>query len=205
MKKGEATKQHLLELAKAEFLKKGYSEASVRNIAKTAGLTTGAVFRYFPDKAALFDALVSEAADTLMNQFKAAQDAHFDLIPEEKTTESIELSTDYLNHFINYIYDNFDAFKLVICCSEGTRYANYIHDLVELEVSQTEVYYEKLRQLGKLEGSISHDLHHMITSAYFTAVFETVAHDMDRERAIEYVNELAAFFNYGWNGLLRLI
>ena len=205
MQKGEATKQHLLELAIAEFLKKGYSEASVRNIAKTAGLTTGAVFRYFPDKVALFDALVSDAADTLMNQFKAAQDAHFDLIPEEKTTESLDLSTEYLNHFINYIYDNFDAFKLVICCSEGTRYANYIHDLVELEVSQTEVYYEKLRQLGKLEGSISHDLHHMITSAYFTAVFETVAHDMDRERAIEYVNELAAFFNYGWNGLLRLI
>ena len=205
MQKGEATKQHLLELAKTEFLKKGYSEASVRNIAKTAGLTTGAVFRYFPDKVALFDALVSDAADTLMNQFKTAQDAHFDLIPEEKTTESLDLSTEYLDHFINYIYDNFDAFKLVICCSEGTRYANYIHDLVELEVSQTEVYYEKLRQLGKLEGSISHDLHHMITSAYFTAVFETVAHDMDRERAIEYVNELAAFFNHGWNGLLRLV
>ena len=205
MQKGEATKQHLLELAKAEFLKTGYSEASLRNIAKTAGLTTGAVFLYFPDKIALFAALVSDAADTLMNQFKAAQDAHFDLIPEEKTTESLDLSTEYLNHFINYIYDNFDAFKLVICCSEGTRYANYIHDLVELEVSQTEVYYEKLRQLGKLEGSISHDLHHMIASAYFTAVFETVAHDMDRERAIEYVNELAAFFNHGWNGLLRLV
>lgn len=43
----------------------------------------------------------------------------------------------------------------------------------------------------------------MITSAYFTAVFETVAHDMTREQAIDYVNELAAFFNYGWNGLLR--
>ena len=205
MQKGEATKQHLLELAKAEFLKKDIAKHQFVILPKTAGLTTGAVFRYFPDKVALFDALVSDAADTLMNQFKAAQDAHFDLIPEEKTTESLDLSTEYLNHFINYIYDNFDAFKLVICCSEGTRYANYIHDLVELEVSQTEVYYEKLRQLGKLEGSISHDLHHMITSAYFTAVFETVAHDMDRERAIEYVNELAAFFNHGWNGLLRLV
>lgn len=204
MQKGEATKQHLLELAKAEFLKKGYSEASVRNIAKTAGLTTGAVFRYYPDKDALFDALVSEAADTLVNQFKAAQDAHFDLIPEDKVAQSRELSTEYLNHFINFIYDNFDAFKLVICCSEGTRYANYIHDLVELEVSQTEVYYEHLRQLGKLEGTVSRELHHMITSAYFTAVFETVAHDMTREHAIQYVNELATFFNCGWEGMLRL-
>lgn len=204
MLKGEATKRHLLELAKDEFLKKGYSEASVRNIAKTAGLTTGAIFRYYPDKAALFDALVAEAADNLMAQFKAAQEAHYDLIPAEKTTKSRELSTDYLNYFINYIYDHFDAFKLVVCCAEGTRYANYIHDLVELEVAQTELYYDKLRQLGKLEGTVSHDLHHMITSAYFTAVFETVAHDMDRERAIEYVNEIAAFFNHGWNGLLRL-
>lgn len=203
MQKGEATKQQLLELAKAEFLEKGYNRASVRNIAKTAGLTTGAVFRYYPDKAALFDALVAEAADTLVNQFKAAQEAHYDLIPAEKTSESTELSTNHLNYFINYIYDNFDAFKLVICCSEGTRYANYIHELVELEVTQTENYYEKLRQLGKLEGTVSHDLHHMITSAYFTAVFETVAHDMDRTRAIEYVNEIAAFFNYGWNGILR--
>lgn len=204
MLKGEATKRHLLELARDEFLKKGYSEASVRNIAKTAGLTTGAIFRYYPDKAALFDALVAEAADNLMAQFKAAQEAHYDLIPAEKTTKSRELSTDYLNYFINYIYDHFDAFKLVVCCAEGTRYANYIHDLVELEVAQTELYYDKLRQLGKLEGTVSHDLHHMITSAYFTAVFETVAHDMDRERAIEYVNEIAAFFNHGWNGLLRL-
>ena len=150
MLKGEATKQQLLELAKAEFLEKGYNKASVRNIAKTAGLTTGAVFRYYPDKAALFDALVAEAADTLVNQFKAAEEAHYDLIPAEKTSESTELSTNYLNYFINYIYDNFDAFKLVICFSEGTRYANYIHELVELEVTQTEDYYEKLPQLGKL-------------------------------------------------------
>ena len=164
MLKGEATKRHLLELARDEFLKKGYSEASVRNIAKTAGLTTGAIFRYYPDKAALFDALVAEAADNLMAQFKAAQEAHYDLIPAEKTTKSRELSTDYLNYFINYIYDHFDAFKLVVCCAEGTRYANYIHDLVELEVAQTELYYDKLRQLGKLEGTVSHDLHHMITS-----------------------------------------
>ena len=204
MQKGEATKQHLLELAKAEFLKKGYSEASVRNIAKTAGLTTGAVFRYYPDKAALFDALVSEAADTLMNQFKAAQDAHFDLIPEDKVAQSRELSTGYLNHFINFIYNNFDAFKLVICCSEGTKYSSYIHELVEIEVVQTELYYDRLRQLGKLEGTVSRELHHMITSAYFTAVFETVAHDMTREHAIQYVNELATFFNCGWEGMLRL-
>lgn len=198
------TQRKILEAGKREFLAKGFKDASLRGIVKEAGFTQGAFYGYYPDKAALFDTLVSEAADTLMEQFKAAQQAHYDLIPGEKTAQSRELSTDYLNHFINYIYDNFDAFKLVICCSEGTRYANYVHELVELEVSQTEEYYQQLRRLGRVEGTVSHDLHHMITSAYFTAVFETVAHDMTREQAIGYVNELAVFFNCGWDGLLRL-
>ena len=198
------TQKKILDVGKKEFLAKGFKDASLRGIVKEAGFTQGAFYGYYPDKAALFEALVSDAADGLMDQFKAAQQAHYDLIPEDKTEQCRDLSTDYLNYFINYIYDNFDAFKLVVCCSEGTKYASYIHDLVEIEVAQTEDYYNQLRKLGKVEGSISHELHHMITSAYFTAVFETVAHDMTREHAIEYVNELATFFNCGWDGLLRL-
>lgn len=197
------TQKKMLEVGKKEFLAKGFKDASLRGIVKEAGFTQGAFYGYYPDKAALFEALVSDAADGLVEQFKTAQNAHYDLIQDDRTAQCRDLSTDYLNHFINYIYDNFDAFKLVVCCSEGTKYANYIHNLVEIEVAQTEDYYQRLRQLGKLEGTVSHDLHHMITSAYFTAVFETVAHDMTRERAIEYVNELAVFFNSGWNGLLR--
>lgn len=199
-----ATQQKILEVGKREFLAKGFKDASLRKIVAEAGFTKGAFYGYYPDKAALFEALVSEAADVLTEQFRAAQDAHFDLIPENKTSESRELSTKYLLHFVNYIYDYFEEFKLVLCCSEGTKYENYIHELVELEVSRTEKYYAILKEKGKIIGSVSHDLHHMITSAYFTAAFETIVHDMTREQAIKYVEELAVFFNSGWEGLLRL-
>ena len=197
------TQKRILEVGKREFLEKGFKDASLRAIVKEAGFTKGAFYGYYNSKEALFDALVAPAADELITQFKQAQQAHYELVTADKAEQSQDLSTSYLNYFINYIYDHFDAFKLVICCSEGTRYANYIHELVELEVDQTEDYYQQLRQLGKLEGTVNRDLHHMITSAYFTAVFETVAHDMTREQAIGYVNELAVFFNCGWSGLLR--
>lgn len=199
-----ATQQKILEVGKREFLAKGFKDASLRKIVAEAGFTKGAFYGYYPDKAALFEALVSEAADGLIEQFKAAQDAHFDLIPENKTSQSRELSTKYLLHFVNYIYDYFEEFKLVLCCSEGTKYEDYVHELVELEVSCTEKYYAILKEKGKITGSVSHDLHHMITSAYFTAAFETIVHDMSREQAIGYVKELAIFFNSGWEGLLRL-
>ena len=199
-----ATQQKILEVGKREFLAKGFKDASLRKIVAEAGFTKGAFYGYYPDKAALFEALVSEAADGLTEQFRAAQDAHFNLIPENKTSESRELSTKYLLHFVNYIYDYFEEFKLVLCCSEGTKYEDYVHELVELEVSRTEKYYAILKEKGKIIGRVSHDLHHMITSAYFTAAFETVVHDMTREQAIEYVEELAVFFNSGWEGLLQL-
>ena len=49
-------------------------------------------------------------------------------------------------------------------------------------------------------------LHHMITSAYFTAVCETIVHDMPKEEAMRYIEELAKVFSAlagkacsGWN------
>lgn len=198
------TQRKILEVGKKEFLAKGFKDASLRKIVADAGFTKGAFYGYYLDKAALFEALVSSAADGLVDMFKAAQDAHFDLIPTGNIAKSRELSTEYLRHFLNYVYDNFDEFKLVICCSEGTKYANYIHELVELEVKRAEKYYALLREKNKLQGSVSHELHHMITSAYFTAAFETVVYDMSREKAMGYIEELAAFFNSGWEGILKL-
>ena len=198
------TRERIREVGKKEFLSKGFKDASLNHIVAEAGFTKGAFYGYYPDKAALFEDLVSEAADGLLEQFKQAQDAHFDLIPADKTADSRALSTEYLRVFIAYVYEHFDSFKLVLCCSDGTKYENYVNELVELEVSRSEQYYALLRERGKLEGSVSCDLHHMITSAYFTAAFETVVHDMPREKALAYIEELAAFFNAGWDGILRL-
>ena len=199
-----STQEKIREVGKKEFLSKGFQDASLNHIVAEAGFTKGAFYGYYPDKAALFEDLVSEAADGLLERFRMAQDAHFDLIPAGKTAQSRELSTEYLLAFVAYIYDHFDAFKLVLCCSAGTKYSNYINELVEMETTRSEEYCSLLRENGMLEGTVSQELNHMITSAYFTAVFETVMHDMPRKKAEDYVKELAAFFNAGWSGLLRL-
>ena len=197
------TQQKIIEVGKREFLAKGFKSASLRAIVREAGFTQGAFYGYYQSKADLFDAIVSPAADGLLDQFRKAQEAHFDLIPKGEAASSRQLSTEYLDAFLDFVYDNFDVFKLVLCCSEGTRYETYVHDLVELDVERTQRFYEELRQAGRLEGEVSIELHHMITSAYFTAVFETVVHDMGRDKAKRYVAELAQFFNSGWEGLLR--
>ena len=116
----------------------------------------------------------------------------------------LALSTQHLHELVTFMYAHFDAFKLILCRAEGTRYASFLEELVELEVECSEEYYALLRKSGKLSGSMTRQLHHMITRAYFTAVCETIVHDMPREEAMKYVEELAIFFHSGWSGLLRL-
>ena len=101
----------------------------MNKIVAEAGFTKGAFYGYYPDKAALFEDIVGEAAKGLLEQFKAAQAAHFDLVSEEKTKDSLKLSTEYLRVFVEYMYAHFDAFKLILCRAEGTRYANFSGEL----------------------------------------------------------------------------
>lgn len=55
-KKAEETQRNILLTAKRHFLSDGLTGASLRNIVKDAGLTTGAFYKYYPTKEALFDA-----------------------------------------------------------------------------------------------------------------------------------------------------
>ena len=65
----EETVKQVLEAASAEFVEWGYDRAVVSNIARRAGLTTGAVYPRWPDKRDLMAA----ALDRLLEQLLAEQ------------------------------------------------------------------------------------------------------------------------------------
>ena len=70
----------------AEFLDKGFQGASLRQIVKNAGVTTGAFYGYFSSKEALFASIVEPHAAALMGKFMAAQTSFAEL-PEEQQPE----------------------------------------------------------------------------------------------------------------------
>ena len=57
-KESMTTLENIHKAAKEEFLEKGFKGASLRNIVKTAGMTTGAFYGYYGSKEELFSALV---------------------------------------------------------------------------------------------------------------------------------------------------
>jgi Transcriptional regulator len=62
--KNNSSKEHILECAKRCFAEKGYSETTIRLIAKEAGISPGTIYLYFKGKKELFQALdIPEAAN----------------------------------------------------------------------------------------------------------------------------------------------
>lgn len=200
----ESTQARILEAGKAEFLRKGFKNASLRSIAREAGVTTGAIYGYYPDKAALFDALVSEPANQLRDWYTSIQ-REFDAFPaDHKEKQMRGYTSQALEEFIRYVYRHFDAFKLVVCCSAGTEYEHYIDGLLEIEAEYTRRFIEALRGLGHEIPAIDDDMSHILSSAFYYGIFETVAHDMPEERALQYIHILDRFYSAGWDTILGL-
>jgi AcrR family transcriptional regulator len=66
------TRRKVLDAARALFTERGYEAATIRDIARYAGMSTGAVFANFQDKADLFEAILMEDAERVAELMRDA-------------------------------------------------------------------------------------------------------------------------------------
>ncbi len=193
-----ATLEKIQQAALTEFLNKGFLSASLRQIVKNAGVTTGAFYGYFSCKEALFASIVEPHAAALMGRFMEAQTS-FAGRPEAEQPEHMgEDSESCLDWMVDYICQNREPVKLLLCRAEGTGYESFVHNMVEVEVEYTLRYMEVLRRLGRRVPTLSRSLCHIIASGMFNGLFEVVIHDMPYEQALRDVKQLRAFYTAGW-------
>jgi len=193
-----ATLEKIQQAALTEFLDKGFLSASLRQIVKNAGVTTGAFYGYFSCKEALFASIVEPHAAALMGRFMEAQTS-FAGRPEAEQPEHMgEDSESCLDWMVDYICQNREPVKLLLCRAEGTGYESFVHNMVEVEVEYTLRYMEVLRRLGRRVPTLSRSMCHIIASGMFNGLFEVVIHDMPYEQALRDVKQLRAFYTAGW-------
>ena len=175
----------------------------MRVIARRAGVTTGAIYGYYSDKAALFDAIVTEPAEALYEKFLNAVNRFEALSPEDQYEKVDDVAINELDTLLNILYENHDAFMLVFSCSSGTRWEGYLDLLIKIEEDSSRDFLLRMKEAGQDIPYISNRMIHMIASAYFNAFAEVILHDMPRDEATEYIGKLSDFFTAGWMKLLN--
>ena len=198
----KTTLDAILTAAKDEFLDKGFKSASLRRIVKNAGVTTGAFYGYYKSKEELFNALVDEPYNTFLGMYKETQENFTQLSPEEQKINMGVQSGECMNRMMKYAYEHKDSFRLLLCCADGTKYENMVHDMVQIEVDATHAFAGVMEKMGYPKYTVDPVLEHMLVSGLFSAFFEVIIHDIPYENAVKYLHELRDFHTAGWQKIM---
>ena len=196
--KSLSTLERIHQAAKAEFLENGFQSASLRNIVKSVGMTTGAFYGYYKSKEELFETLVGKHYEYIINRFKAAQQ-EFAELPHDRQPEVLSgISGLCMYDMLHYAYEHLEECKLILCCSEGTRFSGLIDDMVDIETDATHAYLKVLGELGRPSPKIDLRLEHILITGMFHTFFELIIHEMPMPDAENYLRDMRAFYTAGW-------
>lgn len=194
----EGVYEKVYECAKKEFLNKGFKDASLRNIAQEAGTSTGSIYTRFHNKEGLFHAMVYPVVEELKEWFLRMQESFHQLDADYQKENMFYYSGTEAERLVSYIYDHYDVFKLLLECSEGTEFSDFLNQLVEIEMEYTVKYMDATKDDALKNERITTEFLHIVTSAYFSGIFEMVRHDMKREDGMLYAKQLREFYYAGF-------
>lgn len=200
----EATKDKILQSAKAEFLENGFTNASLRTIAANAGLTTGAMYRHFKDKDTLFCALVDEAIEkTVAIVSEGSVENHETLENPVGEAHSKDEQREVLE-FIDFIYQNFDAFTLLLTKSAGSTHQNFMDEVSDMYTNILLKTIHWMKEKYNVTKPIDDMSIHILANATINSFAEIVLHKMDKEEALIFIGNIMEFFHFGFMHMLGL-
>ena len=191
------TRAKILRAAKQEFFTNGFADTNVRAIAEKAGVTTGALYNLFDNKDGIFEALVSGVFDEFLDIV-----THHDIFDAENfgmKTSDLSAITELSQHrflkMVDFFYDNWDAMKLIVCCSKGSSYERIFDKAIDLIDRETLRW---LKQDGvKMSRRIRFFIHVMVTS-HFENLKEIFYHNLKKSEAVEYILDFNVYHCAGW-------
>ncbi|SEP55223.1 transcriptional regulator, TetR family [Lachnospiraceae bacterium NE2001] len=219
MENEKETKKKLLECAMKEFSEKGYMKASIRNICKEAGVTTGALYFFFKDKEDLFGNLVG---GPLMKLEKLIDD-HFseEIVATQKVTkessgkgvtvadlaaaQGFEDDTEIAKVVVKYLFQEKEAFDLLLTKSQGSIYETVVDKIVDkVEDHYTMMYvamkgYKSKRELTKEDKFIIHWMSHDQIDIFL----HLVTHCKNVKEAESQMSNMMAYMIGGWFGVIN--
>lgn len=186
-----------------EFLEKGYEGASIRSIGARAGMTSAGLYRHYADKEAMFEAMVQPLVDEMKRWLKNHTNKKYDIVEGDLSQENI-FGESFVDLIRDVILPRRDEFILLMTCSGGTKYENFIHDLTEENQKEFLDALKYLKKKGYPVKVVTEEELHMLLSAYLTACFEPIIHDYDEASIEKYLNIIQEFFMPGWMRIMGI-
>lgn len=191
----------ILDSARTEFLTSGFEKASLKTICEGAGVTTGALYKRYKGKEDLFCAVVEQTVEGLYEVAHARGDKDPAAMSDQELIKAWDMDGADMMWWFRFLYDRRNDFYLLLACSQGTRYANFPHDWVELLTKATSAYLAEAQRRGLCRNDVEPAELHILLSAFWTTIYEPFIHHFTWEQIEAHCRIVCGLFN--WHGALQ--
>lgn len=134
-----------------------------RTIAAEADTSTNSIYVRFGDKEGLFSAIVEPVLSEMTERFIRIQERFHQMSADEQAEQMPKYADGGTAELIDYMYEHLDEFRLLLDSSYGTRFHNFVDELVRIEVEYTYKYMEAVGYPDRFGDTVTQKLLHIVT------------------------------------------
>ena len=187
---------NIIESARKEFLTYGYKSASINQIARNAGVTTGALYIRYTNKDDLFASLVQDAMNELVRREKTAADMYYQVHSRADLELFLLAMEEEMNIYVDVIFRYYDQCVLLFCKSRGSSVWAMLEKGMEHKARTTVEFLEGLSH-KKLTGV------ELLVRQQAGLIGLILDAGYDREQTMDAMKRLYAFNRAGWRDLFE--
>ncbi|ADO82979.1 TetR/AcrR family transcriptional regulator [Ilyobacter polytropus] len=180
--KKESVYKDIYNSALNEFWKNGYEKTTMRSIAESSGITLGNIYRYFPNKASLFETIIGSTYVNFLNIFDSYHNKLSKMTHEQKLSFYVELISNFL------IY-NKKKLAILFAGSKGTKFEDFEQKIIEnfknISIKRAEI-------LNTEEGIVIEDqeIHSFIAESLFFSLKKIAFIFEEEEKIRKYLTKI---------------
>ncbi len=194
-------RKKFLNIAKKEFIRKGYNGTTIRTIAKKSGIAVGNLYNYFKNKDKIFEEILSPTINKIKNALETMKNKK---ISKNDSEWSFEWHKEQLKQIIKFVDLNRDELNLIIFQSHGSAVENFKDYVVE---RYTDIVCNNFKfiknKYPEINTNISRFFMHNIASFYANIITELLMHNKSYKEMLKYSDELSTFSYYGFKALMK--
>ena len=190
----------IIDAAKAEFLERGYQQASLHKIVERAGITTGALYTRYKGKDDLFCSLVQEVIDASKEVMEPIYQKYMLAQQSNNPDMILEAIKEEMHLYHDILFEHYDACVLFYCKSDGSSIKKMLDDMMEVKIEQTINYFKTIaKDDANLEGISA------LLSLQFHFFREILNRGYDKDSAIKACELIDIYQEAGWKAVFGAI
>lgn len=190
----DAIRQKILEIARGEFLEKGFERASIRSITAKAKTSKSNLYNYYPDKDALFCAVLTPTINQIQVGLALAKQYN---VPKEVDDYTLSSQQYVITAIYHFLVENANDARLLLFRAQGSSLENYKYEVLD---SFAENMIEWTASIHS-KRPVSRLFVKTVCSFYFNMIEQLLREETPTEIK-EFIREISGFIYYGWKNVL---